>query len=243
MVNVRLEQFEGPLDLLLQLIEQNRLDISNVSLSTVTEQYLGRLERLERLHPDELADFLVVAAKLLLIKSRLLLPQLQIPDEDGMSLEDQLRLYQTFVGATENIRRLFRKRRVMFGRDHAELFEPMFAPPQHLQTMTLKGIFEQVLQKLEPLVAIPERTIARAISLQEKIHAIRMLINSKASIRFDELLEAATSRMDIIVTFLALLELVKQRTAAVVQDGNFTDIRIDALALSSKNQMGVTEVA
>lgn len=226
MIRVRLKQFEGPLDLLLQLIEQNQLDISTVALAEVTEQYLGVLTAVEQRHPDELADFLVVAAKLLLIKSRILLPQLDVPEEEGLSLEDQLKLYRTFVEASVHIRRLFRRRHVMYGREHAATIEPLFAPPDRLSTLTLHDVFRAVLEKLEPLTLVSASTIVRTVSLQEKIESIRRLILEHSVIDFRQLLERAQSRMDVIVTFLALLEIVKLRTAVVVQDKNFSEIRI-----------------
>ncbi len=226
MIEVKIRQFEGPLDLLLQLIEQNQLDISTVSLAEVTEQYLGALTGVEQRHPDELADFLVVAAKLLLIKSRVLLPQLDVPDEEGLSLEDQLKLYQTFVEASVHIRKLFRRKHVMYGREHAATIEPLFAPPDRVSASTLHEALRAVLEKLEPLTLVSTTTIARTVSLQEKIESIRRLILEQSVVNFRQLLERAQSRMDVIVTFLALLEIVKLRTAVVVQDKNFSEIRI-----------------
>lgn len=227
MIKVRVKQFEGPLDLLLQLIEQNRLDISTVSLAEVTEQYLGSLEQIEQLHPDELADFLVVAAKLLFIKSKVLLPQLMVPEEDGLSLEDQLRLYKTFVGAAEQVKKLFRKRHVMYGREHTATIEPSFSPPRRIGAPQLHESLVELLKKLEPLFVIPQTVIARAVSIQERLESIRRMVQEQVSVNFHQLLATATSRTEIIITFLALLELVKQRTAFVVQDGMFSDIRIE----------------
>ena len=86
MYHVKLEQFEGPFSLLVQLIDEKKLSINEISLSNVTEQYLGHLESIEESHPAELADFLVVASKLLLIKSRTLLPDLEVEEEEGESL-------------------------------------------------------------------------------------------------------------------------------------------------------------
>lgn len=227
MVNIKVTQFEGPLDLLLQLIEKNELDISTVSLSEITEQYLGTLEHVQRMHPDELADFLVIAAKLLYIKSKILLPQLELPEEEGISLEDQLKLYKTFVDAAENVRKLFRKRHVMYGREHTATIEPSFSPPPSVHLESLHTVFTDILKKIEPLFVIPESVIIRTISIQERIHSIRELVQSHVSLNFGKLLESATSRTEIIVTFLALLELVKQRTAMVVQDENFSEIKIE----------------
>jgi segregation and condensation protein A len=233
MVNVKLNQFEGPLDLLLQLIEKNELDISTLALSDITEQYLGTLERVQQLHPDELADFLVVAAKLLYIKSKVLLPQLVLAEDEGISLEDQLRLYKTFVTAAEGVKKLFRKRHVMYGREHTALIAPTFSPPKHVHLEDLHAVFCDILKKLEPLFVIPESVIIRTISIQERIQSIRELVQKHVTLNFGKLLETATSRTEIIVTFLALLELVKQRTAIVVQDGNFTDIHIEHVASSA----------
>lgn len=229
MIHVRLRQFEGPLDLLLQLIEQRQLDISTVALAEVTEQYLGTLERVEKHRPDELADFLVIAAKLLFIKSRILLPQLDVPEDEGLSLEDQLKLYQTFVHASELMRKLFRRRHVMYGREHPATLEPTFSPPRSIDLTLLAREFDEVLVRLEPMLAIPETTIMRTASLQEKIESVRQLILTRVAVNFRQLLEHAQSRMDVIVTFLALLELVKQRAAAVVQEQSFSDIRIESL--------------
>ncbi len=230
MIHVRVKAFEGPLDLLLQLTEQNQLDISTVALAEVTDQYLGSLEHVERVHPEELADFLVIAAKLLFIKSKILLPNLDLSEEEGPSLEEQLKLYQTFVHAAEIIRKLYRKKRVMFGREHPATLEPLFAPPARLEFSVLREVLKQVLEKLEPIAWVPQATIARAISLQEKIESIRRLLRVHSVVNFRQVLERATSRMDIIVTFLALLELVKQRNAVVVQERNFSDIRIEPVS-------------
>jgi segregation and condensation protein A len=237
MIHVRLQQFEGPLDLLLQLIERQELDISTVSLAEVTDQYLGTLEQVERRNPDELADFLVVAAKLLLIKSRILLPQLNLPDEEGIPLEDQLRLYKTFVGASVVLYKLFRRRHVMYPREHTATLEPTFMPPDRLGLADLADAFRLALERLEPVTMISQTTIARTVSLQQKIESIRDLLFSQTAVNFKQLLEHAESRMDVIVTFLALLELVKQRTALVVQDENFSEIQItktvEVITLSS----------
>ncbi len=227
MVNVSIRQFEGPLDLLLQLIEQNQLDISTVSLAEVTEQYLGTLERVERRHPEELADFLVVAAKLLLIKSKILLPQLDLSEEDGLSLEDQLRLYKTFVEAAETIKKIYRKKRVMYVREHTATVVPMFSPPRRLQVDDLHRALTEILVKLEPLFVVPDTVITKTISIQERIASIRALVQEHLTVNFKQLLETATTRTEVILTFLALLELVKQRAAFVVQEGNFSEIRIE----------------
>lgn len=230
MINIRIKDFEGPLDLLLQLIELQQLDISTVSLAEVTDQYLGTLERVEQVHPDELADFLVVAAKLLLIKSRILLPQFDFQEDEGVRLEDQLKLYRMFVGAAVNVEGLYQQGRILYGREHPATLESVFVPPIGLTVERLHRAFQEIVERCAPVVNVAETTIARTVSLHEKIESIRVLIRAHTALSFRELLERATTRMEVIVTFLALLEIVKQRNAVVVQEHNFSDIRIEQVA-------------
>ncbi len=98
-----LEQFTGPLDLLLSLIDGQKLNISELSLSNVTEQFLNHLDKIENKKPEELADFLVIATRLLFIKSNRLLPQFTLEEDEGPSLEDQLRVYRAFVEASKKL--------------------------------------------------------------------------------------------------------------------------------------------
>src|SRR5512147_3265515 len=113
-LNFKMEKFEGPLDLLLQLIEQEKLSISEISLSKIADQYLESLGQVAEKDPDELADFLVVAAKLLLIKSRELLPSAAPAEEEGPSLESQLKMYKIFWEAAQRIEAQIKKRRWIF---------------------------------------------------------------------------------------------------------------------------------
>src|SRR3990167_7246611 len=114
-MKIKLEQFEGPLDLLLTLIEEQKIDITQVSLSQVTEQFLQYVSTARGMHPEELADFLVVAAKLLFIKSKTLLPSLHIEEEDG-DLEKQLKMYKLYYDASQRIQAMLAQRRYSFSR-------------------------------------------------------------------------------------------------------------------------------
>ena len=109
LVSLKLDKFEGPLDLLLQLIDQEKLPITEVAIGQVTEQYLQALRTIEGgMHPEILADFLVMAARLLYLKSRALFPRMGLDaEEEGVALEDQLRLYQKFVEASKVIEKIF----------------------------------------------------------------------------------------------------------------------------------------
>lgn len=222
---IKLEQFEGPLDLLLQLIEQEELDIAQVSLAKVTDQYLEYLNQSTEISTDELADFLVVAAKLLLIKSRTLLPELGGFDEEGTDLEQQLRIYREFYEASKLLHKKILEKRFSFPRERMVVnVEQVFNPPKSLTTERMKLLFREVLRGIESIVSLPREVIIKTISIRERIANIQEMISREATLSFERLLETTKNKTEIIVTFLALLELIKQRTIAVVQDNIFDDI-------------------
>lgn len=227
MYKIKIEQFEGPLDLLLQLIEREELDITKVSLAQVTEQYLKYLKQVEILYPEELADFLVVAAKLLLIKSKVLLPMLEL-EEDEAILEKQLKLYKEFYEASKKINKILLKKKFSFSRQESkdQLLEPIFTPPENITPSNLRDLFADVIGKIEPIIKLPKEIIEKTISIQEKIKHIQEMILHQSCLNFKNLLNGTKSKTEVIVTFLALLELVKQKAVAVTQDNIFDDIKI-----------------
>lgn len=231
MRHVRDATFNGPLDLLLQLIEREELDITTLSLAKITEEYIRELQSLEELPLDELSDFLVVAAKLLLIKSRVMVPGETAEDEVASDLERQLRMYKAFVDASKHIAKLYNRHKVAYARDSWSNVEPVFNPPPGLTPGTLREIFGQVLQELEPIVRLPETVIIRTINIREKISQIRDLLVEQKRTSFHTLLGAAGSKTEVIVTFLALLELVKQRTVTLAQETPQGDMHVEVLNL------------
>lgn len=229
---VRLERFQGPMQVLLELIEQEQLPISEVSLAQVTEQYLEHLEQLDIHSPEELADFLVVAAKLLYIKSKSLLPQLNLADdEDAGTLEQQLRIYRDFYDASKVIGRMIRRRGFTYPREVSirALDAVIFTPPTQVTTDGMHALFLEVLQSIEPLVTVSRRVLERTVTLREKIAAIKDIILREPSVSFQTLLANAKTRTEIVVTFLAILELVKQQNILVVQEQQFQDIVIQRI--------------
>jgi segregation and condensation protein A len=228
MYAVHLEQFEGPLDLLLDMIESEQLDISLVSLSRVTDGYLRYVEEHPEIPPEELADFLVVASKLLLIKSRTLLPFLETQaEEEAGDLESQLRIYKEYLDASKKIEALIGKRRFLYVHDKLPKVDIGFAPPTKFGPDDLVALYRAVIARLEPLVKVPKAVVERVVSIHEKIQRIRTLITSAEKVRFSKVLAEATSKTEIIVSFLALLELVKQRSVSVSQDRRWGDILIE----------------
>ena len=224
-----LDQFSGPLYLLLSLLEESKLNISEVSLSSITEQYLTYLDTLEDNRAEELADFLVVGSRLLLLKSKMLLPQFAPEEDEGTSLEEQLRLYKVFLEASKGVNRLWQADSRSFFR-----FEPprrplQFVAPINLSRDSLRQSMLQLVDRLTPPKPLPETAIDRAVSMKETIDRIRALLKKNRRLSFGELLTSAHNRTEVIVSFLALLELVKQKAVALRQREIFSDIVIEKI--------------
>ncbi|MBU0612509.1 segregation/condensation protein A [Patescibacteria group bacterium] len=229
MYKIELEQFQGPLPLLLQLIEKEELDITEVSLANIAEQYLAYIERAQDLPTGDLADFLVVAAKLLLIKSKLLLPTLQFDDEETEDLEKQLKIYRIYYDASKHIHKMIGKKKFSYFRESSRVrtLEPIFSPPESITTKDLRNYFREVLDRIEPVVKLPQEMIKKTVSIQEKISEIKNAISTEARLNFKTLLTQSKNKTEVIVTFLALLELVKQRSVHVIQESVFEEIYIE----------------
>jgi len=224
---IKIEKFEGPLDLLLQLIEEEEMDITQVSLAKVTDQYLVYINKSVDIATEELADFLVIAAKLLLIKSKSLLPSLEIDDEEATNLENQLKMYKEYHDASKVLQKIINKKHFLFSRERpAVTMDKVFNPPKSLTTEKLHQLFADVLSELEPWVNLPTEVIKKTISIRERIVNIREMVSREANISFKNLLKTAKDKTEVIVTFLALLELVKQKTIAVIQNNIFEDIHV-----------------
>lgn len=234
MHKVKIETFEGPLDLLLQLIEKQKLEITSVALSDVTEQYIKTLNESSTgtVRAEELADFLVIAARLLQIKSRALLPFLQWGDDEetGEELARQLKIYKEFQDASKIIQKILGKKKYAFSRQKMIVTkEFVFTPPDSITCLVLAETFAEIIKSLSPFVNLPEQTLKKSINIQEKIEHIRKHIFSQATSRFSEILKTAKDRSEVIVSFLALLELVKQKVVVVRQLDVFDDIEIEKL--------------
>ncbi|MFH0818952.1 MAG: ScpA family protein [Patescibacteria group bacterium] len=229
---VKLEKFQGPFDLLLQLIEQEELDITEISLAKITKQYIEHLQKVEELYPEELADFLVVATKLLLIKSRTLLPYLQWEEEeDESNLEEQLKIYREFHEASQTLEKMLLQRNFTYGRLDSRYDSPeiVFSPPEKITASSLQKFFINVLESLEPVIKLPQSAIAKAVTLKEKLFNLQEALTKTACLSFKDIISQAENKTDVIITFLAILELVKQQTITVNQQNNFEDITIEKI--------------
>ena len=237
---VKLAVFEGPLDLLLHLIEREELDITRVSLAQVTDQYLEYISLLEELNAGALADFLVVAAKLLLIKSEMLLPRPPgVPGEEkeedvGDELARQLIEYKKFKEAALELK----QREEMGLRAYVRVAPPpkLERPfgwaqdrPLDLEDVSLADLVEAVRRAFNvrpPLPSVSEVVTPFTVTVAEKMALIKERLERQRRVSFNHLLAQAASRLEIIVTFLAVLELIKLNGVKVRQERLFGEIVI-----------------
>lgn len=225
--NFQLEQFSGPLDLLLSLIDEQKLNISELAISEVTEQFLKYLEAIEEKKPEELADFLVVATRLLLLKSKNLLPQLQPDEDEGPTLEDQLRLYKAFIEASKKLNKRWLENKLANFRIEPPRRPEGFTPPMNFGLNTLHESMLVLIQRLKPLKELPQTQIDRGITMKEKLDQLRIFLKKSKGFSFQEVLQNSQNRTEVIITFLALLELVKDNQVALKQADNFADILVE----------------
>lgn len=228
--SVKIEQFEGPLDLLLKLVESEKLEITQVSLLEVTEPFLEHVRAHKgEIPPEDLADFLVVAAKLVYLKSKAIMPGLYDEElEEGPNLEDQLRLYRAFAKAAERIDALVKEGRMSFGRQKRSSVkrEASFSPPEGITSDALRSAFSQAIRRLEPILKLPKAAVMRSITIEDKIEQLTARVRSMMRVSFQKLLAESEDRHEMVVSFLALLELVKQRIVRYEQPGLFQEITL-----------------
>jgi segregation and condensation protein A len=241
---VKLPIFEGPLDLLLYLIEREELDITAVSLAAVTEQYLAYLSLLENLIVDQLADFLVIAAKLILIKSQALLPRPPAlePEEDvGDDLVQQLLAYKQFKQVAKGLA----QREAEGLRSFIRLAPPPKLESSHvdLTGVTIEDLMKAVrraLEMAEPAPPVGDVVKRFKITIRDQFALIEQTLLVRPYIRFIELLRHKT-RDEIAVTFLAVLELLKRRRIEVMQEQLFGEIIIQRTSETSAAPIVLTE--
>lgn len=217
---IKTEQFEGPLALLLDLIESNKLDITQVSLATVAEQFLQRVNALgSQLLAGDLADWLLITSKLLMIKSRLLLPNSAGNEEDeARDLEEQLKIYKIYLQAGRALRGRIAEKRFAFTHPPARGIV-RFLPPKKLSSGELARIAGALITTLSRTFAVlPKAALKKVVSLQEKIRDLREIIARLPQIIFRDLITAGGGRAEVVVSFLAVLELAKRRELLAVQE-------------------------
>src|SRR3990167_8779230 len=189
----RLENFSGPLQLLLELIENKELEITSVSLSKVTDDYLKELESRD-VPSEELAYFLTIAARLILIKSHALLPTIALQEGDADSLAAQLKLYKEFVAATEHVARLFGAQQISFAPARAltqrlsdSTTQRLSSQPTNANLSSLHLAFTGLMKRLEPFFALRHVSMQRVVSVEQRIKDIHHALKARAAMTFRDL--------------------------------------------------------
>jgi segregation and condensation protein A len=231
MIQVSLQQFSGPLDLLLKLIEKEELDITEISIAKIADQYIEYIRASSAIHPEEMADFLVLAARLLLIKSKAMFPFLESArDEDVEELERQLKMYKEFIEAAKKIEKMIGKKKFMFPREFnrkAILSQfKKFSPPLALSPEMMVAVMSELIERIKPMEDLEEQTLLANISMEDKLELIQQNIYERVKFTFSRILKDADNPTEIIVSFLAVLELIKQRVVTAEQAEMFGEIEI-----------------
>ncbi len=237
---VKLEIFEGPLDLLLYLVKQNHLEIEAIPIAKITDQYLQYLELMQSLDLEVAGEFLVVAATLMQIKSRMLLPPEALPPveeeqtDPAQELIERLKEYQKFKEAAEVLGGMEKQRLVQYSRPvsrevtpveveeyvEASLFDLLNAFSQFMAGEVTREMFHEV--------------IAEEFTVEQKVAQLRELVRQNKKLSFNELLSRTRSKPEAIVTFLGLLEMIRLKEIIIAQDQLFAEIWI--LATESRSE-------
>jgi len=232
---VATDVFQGPLDLLLALIEKHKLHINDVSLSKVTDDYIEYIQTHSEFPTADGAQFIFIASTLLLIKSRSLLPVLVLtPDEESdiADLETRLRIHKRLKETEPHIQSKYGKNIAFFS--HApDTMTAVFAPSKDLTVQALVSSIASVLSALPKVEKIPRHIVEKVISLEETIERLTARITESISMSFSDFTKGSTEKVALIVGFLAVLELVKQGSIDVRQDAMFNDIQMETSAVGT----------
>jgi segregation and condensation protein A len=232
---VQFEVFEGPLDLLLYLVKKEEVDIYEVNLTKIATQFIEYIELMRQLDLDVAGEFLVMASTLMYIKSRELLPVDQQVEAEGDEQEQdprwelirQLVEYKKFKDAAAQLQQRETEQENVFPRLPSKLeFEPAKPPPRpEVSLFDLISAVNNVLKRFQ-LRDEPRDIFEDKWTVSEKIELLRQLMAANSGLRFSELFQQAASRMEVVVTFLALLELIRLKQVVVSQPAPFSEIEI-----------------
>ena len=247
---VKLESFEGPLDLLLALIEKNKVSIYDIPISQITDQYLQYVEAMDRENLDLVSEFLVMAATLLDIKARMLLPVEEKEEEaedPRQELVERLLEYKKYKYASEELRDdlilgdqiLYREQvlpvEVLNYREPVDLEKLL----QGVSLERLKSVFDDVMRrredKVDPVRSKFGRIERETVQISDTIVKVKKKVGQGRRYSFRSLLEQGASKIEVVVTFLAILELIKNGTIILTEDSTRDDIIVEGMGENTEN--------
>lgn len=226
---IKTDAFEGPLELLLDLVEKRKLLINDISLASVTDEYMSHVSAMQEMSLPNTAHFVALAATLLLIKSKSLLPVLELTKEEEEGIDDlevRLKLYKIYRDAATALSTSFGTA-MLHERQFVRDTNPLFVPDKFTTLDALQEAIGEVLVNLPVKEVKPKVQVRKVISLEEMIDRLHARIEKQMKVTFKELLDNDTEKVNVIVGFLAILESVKQGSILVAQMDRFEDIHIE----------------
>lgn len=228
-ISIKTQAFEGPLELLLDLVEKRKFLINDIALASVTDEYMRQVSIMQELSLPNTAQFIALAATLLLIKSKSLLPILELTQEEEEGIDDleiRLKRYQLYRDIARTVEDTFGKT-VLHERQFVFDSNPLFVTDTYTTLSALGDSINDVLLNLPKKEEKPKVRVRKVISLEEMIEKLHERIEKQMKLRFSELVGDSQEKAHIIVGFLAVLESVKQGSILVAQSGKFEDIHIE----------------
>lgn len=227
--SIKTDVFEGPLELLLELVEKRKLLINDISLASVTDEYMREVAKMQEQSLSHTAQFVQLAATLLLIKSKSLLPVLTLTDDEEEAIEDlaaRLKLYQIYRDGAKGIEELFGNT-LMHERQFVASSEPLFTTDAYTTIDALQVAMTGIISNLPVKEVKPKVQVRPVISLEQMIDRLHKRIETARSTTLRELLQGEQEPKTVIVGFLAILESVKQGSILVAQLNRFEDISVE----------------
>ena len=230
--NFIINDFEGPLDLLLHLIKTSKMDIYDIKIEEITEQYLNFINKMNELNLDVASEYLVMASELTLIKSKMLLPRQDEEEEEEDPREDlvnRLVEYQKYKDMIDEFKSLERDRKDIFTKDPMNLYE-YSDPIKNNGDITLENLVEALnkfFQRKEDEKPLETKIARKELLVTDRTNEIRNILKKKKKIYFFDLFEIRTKEY-VVVTFLSILEMAKKGEITITQENNFNNITVNA---------------
>ena len=246
---VKTPVYEGPFDLLLNLIESRKLFINEISLSEVTNDYVAYTRQISDGKISETTAFIVIAATLILIKSKSLLPNMTLTDDEKNqigNLENRLALYKLIQDIGPYIKSEFGANAI-YPRPEKEVLFPVFTPGQEISKDSMYAAVSEILKNLPKKESLPEVSVKKVVSIEEMIDSLASRIQDSLKMSFRDFSKSSSGdtkeqKVTVIVSFLAVLELVRQGIMEVVQNAEFDDIEMMKLEhIDQKEEVGESD--
>ncbi len=232
--SIKTDSYEGPFEVLLDLIEARKLLVNELALANITEDFIAHVRGQATFPVEETANFIQIAATLLLIKSKSLVPDLELTEEENADVEDlkrRLAAYEKVRMAARELSRLFGKRVMLKAGER--LPEITFAPSRDLSASALAEALARMIAAREKVTELPEVRVKPLVTIEEMMDRLAKRVERALTLSFKEFAGNAKEKVEIIISFLALLELVKQGAVAAEQYDVHGDIRISHTAPTS----------